>query len=130
MITDLIYGTSITPSLLACFTWKRATNTGAVASICAGSVVTVLWKYALSEQFESPFLREVAYPAVAASVAALLIGSFATEPPPASVWRQFMDDGEGHAAVAASDEDDAGEEGAEDERALLRQGVEGGADKG
>ena len=34
----LIYGTSITPSLLAAFTWRRATTTGAVASICTCSI--------------------------------------------------------------------------------------------
>ncbi|CAM2010981.1 sodium:solute symporter family protein [Acanthopleuribacter pedis] len=41
-----IYGAAITPSLVAAFFWKRATGAGAVASITAGTVVTLLWKEA------------------------------------------------------------------------------------
>ena len=63
----LIYGTSITPSLLAAFTWRRATSTGALCSICTGAVVTVVWKYVIVEAltttenlgFLRPFVLEV-----------------------------------------------------------------------
>ena len=38
----VIYGTSITPSVLAAFLWKRATATGATASIATGERLSVL----------------------------------------------------------------------------------------
>lgn len=130
----LIYGTSITPSLLAAFTWRRATSTGAVASICTGAVVTIVWKYFVVDALEgsalsNPFLLEVSYPAALSSIAALVLGSYATEPPPARVWQQFMNDGDSAAvAVEGRDDDDEGEEegrlgeaagSSDDEQALL-----------
>lgn len=39
-----IYGTAITPSLLAAFFWKKATTAGSIASILTGIIVTLLWK--------------------------------------------------------------------------------------
>ncbi len=39
-----IYGSAITPSLIAAMFWKRATKAGAIASIATGIVVTLLWK--------------------------------------------------------------------------------------
>lgn len=38
-----IYGAAITPSLVAALFWKRATKQGAIASILAGTVTTLLW---------------------------------------------------------------------------------------
>jgi len=38
-----IYGASITPALLAAIVWKRATSAGAVTSILAGTVVSLVW---------------------------------------------------------------------------------------
>jgi len=38
-----IYGACITPSLVAALVWERATKQGAIASICAGAVVTLAW---------------------------------------------------------------------------------------
>lgn len=38
-----IYGASITPTLVAALVWKRATRGGAIASIIAGALVTLLW---------------------------------------------------------------------------------------
>lgn len=92
----LIYGAAITPGLLAAFLWKRATWQGAVASICAGALVTLVWTFYLSGQpfFESwhPFLKEVTYPAVVSSVLALVIGSLASPPPSPDKWAPFFDD--------------------------------------
>jgi Na+/proline symporter len=79
-----MYGAGITPSLLAAFLWPRATAAGAVASISAGIVVTVAWETA--GQRIVPGLETV-YPAVAASVAALVIGSLVTPPPRAEQLR-------------------------------------------
>jgi Na+/proline symporter len=38
-----IYGASITPALVAAIVWKRATSAGAVTSILAGTVVSLVW---------------------------------------------------------------------------------------
>ncbi len=38
-----IYGASITPALVAAIIWKRATSAGAVTSILAGTVVSLVW---------------------------------------------------------------------------------------
>lgn len=40
-----IYGTGITPSLVAALTWKRATATGAVTSIVTGVATTLIWEF-------------------------------------------------------------------------------------
>ena len=97
----LIYGTSITPAVLAAFLWRRATATGAVASIVTGTATTLIWKYSVDKTGFSPLLAEVAYPAAFCSIAALVLGSYATAAPPAEVWRKFCDDGEGLELKAA-----------------------------
>ncbi len=38
-----IYGASITPVVVAALFWKRATKAGAITSILAGSIITLLW---------------------------------------------------------------------------------------
>jgi Na+/proline symporter len=45
-----IYGASITPSLLAAITWKRATKAGAITSIFAGTVVSLAWSELIGEK--------------------------------------------------------------------------------
>lgn len=51
-----VYGSAITPCLVAAFFWKRATKAGAVASILTGTVITLGWsegffiKYFISAQ--------------------------------------------------------------------------------
>ncbi len=90
----LIYGAGITPALLAAFLWKRATAAGAVTSILAGAGVTLVWTFLLPgwEGFAGwhPFLQEVTYPAVAASLGALVGVSLLTPPPPPSAWAPFF----------------------------------------
>ncbi len=90
----LIYGSGITPALLAAFVWKRATGAGAVASILGGATTTLAWTFFLPrlDGFDSwhPILQEVTYPAVFLSVAALVGVSLATSPPPESAWRPFF----------------------------------------
>lgn len=39
-----IYGAAITPSLVAALFWKGATKRGAIASIIAGTIMTLIWK--------------------------------------------------------------------------------------
>ena len=93
-----IYGTSITPALLAAFLWKRATKEGAIASILTGATVTIVWTYFLPswEGFSTlnPFLQELTYPAAGLSVSALVIGSLLTSAPPPESLEQFFNDGD------------------------------------
>lgn len=92
----LIYGSAITPALLAAFLWKRTTWQGAVASILTGSSVTMVWIFYLSKQSYfgdwNPFLQEVTYPAVASSVLALIVVSLLTPRPAPARWQPFFDD--------------------------------------
>lgn len=92
-----IYGTSITPALLAAFIWKRATKEGAVASITTGASVTIIWTYFLPSWSGfgglSPFLQELTYPAATLSIFALVIVSLLTPPPEKEELNQFFDDG-------------------------------------
>ena len=93
-----IYGTSITPALLAAFLWKRATKEGAVASIITGASVTIIWTYFLpswsgfSEMH--PFLQELTYPAAGLSILALVGGSLLTKAPDKESLVQFFNDEE------------------------------------
>lgn len=93
----LIYGAGITPALLAAFLWKRATRQGAVASVLLGSVVTLVWTFVLPgfDFFAgwSPFLQEVTYPAVTASVLGLVVTSLLTPRPDPSSWEPFFREG-------------------------------------
>ena len=77
-----IYGTSITPALLAAFLWKRATKEGAVASIITGASVTIIWTYFLPawSGFTDmhPFLQELTYPAAGLSILLLIVVSILT----------------------------------------------------
>jgi len=91
-----IYGTSITPALLAAFLWKRATAAGALASIITGTSVTLIWTYVLPNWngFTNmhPFLQELTYPAASLSVLALIVGSLLTSAPTRETWEQFFND--------------------------------------
>ena len=91
-----IYGTSITPALLAAFLWKRATTSGALASIITGTSVTLIWTYVLPDWngFTNmhPFLQELTYPAAGLSVLALIVGSLLTSAPTRETWEQFFND--------------------------------------
>ncbi|HSR69060.1 MAG TPA: sodium:solute symporter family protein [Acidobacteriota bacterium] len=83
-----IYGAGITPALLAVFFWKRATAQGAVASIFAGTGVTLLWEYWLKELFQSSM--GAVLPAVAISVLMLWLVSMLTPPPRKEKYEPFF----------------------------------------
>ncbi len=77
-----IYGSAITPCLVAAMFWKGATKYGAIASIVSGTVITLAWE-------EAWFLKKVlpasisgldaVLPATIISVAALIIVSRLTQ---------------------------------------------------
>jgi solute:Na+ symporter, SSS family len=78
-----IYSAALTPVILAAFFWKRATAAGAVASIAAGTVITIFW--------DTPFIhhnvpsivsdRDAIFPALLASLVCLFVVSLLTRPP-------------------------------------------------
>ncbi|MBN8729455.1 MAG: sodium:solute symporter family protein [Acidobacteria bacterium] len=79
-----IYGAAVTPSVLAVFFWKRATTSGAIASITLGAAVTILWNF-------MGYTLDAVYPAVGASVTALVVVSLLSPPPPESKWKPFFE---------------------------------------
>jgi SSS family solute:Na+ symporter/sodium/proline symporter len=76
-----MYGSAITPALLAVFLWPRVTRAGGVASIATGMTVTLGWE--IYARFAGGYPYEVAtvYPALALSVLALVGVSLATPRP-------------------------------------------------
>jgi len=71
-----IYGAAITPVVMAVFFWRRATTSGAIASIALGTSVTVLWNLA-----GNPWGLDAIHPALATSVLSLVIVSLLTPAP-------------------------------------------------
>jgi solute:Na+ symporter, SSS family len=74
-----IYSAALTPVILAAFFWKRATAAGAVASIAAGTVITVSWE-SVSRWFPPVVAeRDAILPALIFSLLALIIVSLFTK---------------------------------------------------
>ncbi|MHC4507575.1 MAG: sodium:solute symporter family protein [Planctomycetota bacterium] len=84
LIAFTIYGSAITPCLVAALFWKRATRQGAIASIVSGMVVAVLWENLPFIEKLPAHLAELdaVLPAITASVAALILVSLATQKTP------------------------------------------------
>jgi SSS family solute:Na+ symporter len=78
-----IYSAALTPVILAAFFWKRATASAAVASIAVGTVVTVSWDTAFVHSHVPTVLaqRDAIFPALIASLLALVVVSLLTPPP-------------------------------------------------
>jgi len=77
---------------LAAFYWKRVTTSGAIAASLAGPVAAALWTFlvlpGLSEQLQ--LVLEPALIGVVASLAGLVIGSYASRAPSPASWQQFI----------------------------------------
>lgn len=80
-----VYGAAVTPAVMAVFFWKRANAAGAVASIVAGTLITVVWNVAGLNT-----VAEAVYPALGVSLAALIGVSLATAPPAREKWEPFF----------------------------------------
>jgi len=76
-----IYAAALTPVILAAFFWKRATAAGAVASIAAGTVMTVCWEYMTPHLPAVIGARDAILPALVASLIGLFVVSLATKKP-------------------------------------------------
>jgi SSS family solute:Na+ symporter/sodium/proline symporter len=84
-----IYSAALTPVILAAFYWRRATASAAVASIAAGTVVTVAWDSITPHLPPVLAQRDAILPALVASVLCLVIVSLATKPPSAEQLAPF-----------------------------------------
>jgi SSS family solute:Na+ symporter/sodium/proline symporter len=82
-----MYGAGITPAILAAFFWRRATASGGVASISLGMTVTIAWKIWERRLGELPYGFDAQFPAIAASILALVVVSLLTRPE--EKWRRF-----------------------------------------
>ncbi len=76
-----IYGSAITPSLVAAIVWKGATRAGAIASILSGIIVTLLWSEATFIHNSLPSAiadLDAVLPAITISVLCLVVVSWLT----------------------------------------------------
>jgi SSS family solute:Na+ symporter len=80
-----VYGAAITPAVMAVFFWKRANTAGAISSIIAGTVITVVWNVMQIESVDA------VYPALGVSLIALIGVSLATAPPAVEKWKPFFE---------------------------------------
>jgi len=76
-----IYSAALTPVILAAFFWRRATASAAVASIAAGTVVTVTWEYLTPHLSPAIGARDAILPALAISLLCLFVVSLLTRKP-------------------------------------------------
>jgi len=81
LIAFTIYGSAITPCLVAALFWKTATKQGAIASIVSGMVVALVWENLQFIKRLPAYLSELdaVLPAITVSVAALILVSLATQ---------------------------------------------------
>jgi len=91
-----IYGVAITPALLAALAWRRATRAGGLASIVAGTVVCLFF-FIMSRILPAakapdgdPWGIPLIYPALAASLGALIIVSLLTPRPKPEELEKFF----------------------------------------
>jgi SSS family solute:Na+ symporter/sodium/proline symporter len=84
-----IYSAALTPVILAAFFWRRATAAGAVASIAAGTVVTVGWDTLTPHLPAVVAARDAILPALLASLLGLFVVSLLTPKPTEEHLRPF-----------------------------------------
>ena len=88
-----IYSAALTPVILAAFFWKRATAAAAVASIAAGTFVTVFWDTAFVQRVFPAAIsgRDAIFPALLASLLCLFAVSLMTTKPNAAQLEPFAE---------------------------------------
>lgn len=88
-----IYSAALTPVILAAFFWKRATASAAVASIAVGTVVTISWDTSFVHAHVPAVLaqRDAIFPALFASLVALIVGSLLTPAPSSAQLQPFSE---------------------------------------
>lgn len=74
-----VYGSAITPCLVAALFWKGATKAGAISSILAGTVTTLLWEEVIKVNLPEELAKlDAVLPAITISVVALILVSLLT----------------------------------------------------
>ena len=89
-----IYSAALTPVILAAFFWRRATASAAVASIAAGTVITVAWDGMKPHLPAAIGERDAIIPALAVSLVALVVVSLLTPRPDLAHLRPLGEAGE------------------------------------
>lgn len=89
-----IYSAALTPVVLAAFYSRRVTAAGAVAAIATGTAVTLAWDAPGVKALFPPLLaeRDAIFPALIASVLAMVLVSLFTPRPAPHQLAQFSDD--------------------------------------
>ncbi len=91
-----MYGVAITPALFAALSWKRATKAGGLASIVLGAITAVVLDLVIPFGFPElmisgdPWGIPSIFPALVVSIGALVIVSYATPKPDASVLARLF----------------------------------------
>jgi Na+/proline symporter len=75
-----VYGSSITPCLVAALFWKGATKAGAITSILAGTITTLLWAEVIKDHLPAQVAElDAVLPAIMLSVICLIVVSLLTQ---------------------------------------------------
>ena len=75
-----VYGSAITPCLVAALFWKGATKAGAVSSILAGTITTLLWGEVIKDRLPANVAElDAVLPAITLSVVCLIVVSLFTQ---------------------------------------------------
>jgi Na+/proline symporter len=75
-----VYGSAITPCLVAALFWKGATRAGAISSILAGTVTTLLWAEVVRDRMPAQVADlDAVLPAITLSVICLVVVSLITK---------------------------------------------------
>ncbi len=80
MYAFTIYGSAVTPCLVAALFWKGATKQGAISSILAGTVTTLLWEEVIKGHLPAEVAKlDAVLPAITLSVICLIVISLCTK---------------------------------------------------
>jgi len=80
MYAFTIYGSAVTPCLVAALFWKRATTAGAISSILAGTATTLLWEEIIKVHLPAEVAKlDAVLPAITLSVICLIVVSLCTK---------------------------------------------------
>jgi len=75
-----VYGSAITPCLVAALFWKGATKAGAISSILAGTITTLLWGEIIKGRLPARVAElDAVLPAITLSVICLIVVSLLTK---------------------------------------------------
>ncbi|MHC4372536.1 MAG: sodium:solute symporter family protein [Planctomycetota bacterium] len=75
-----VYGSAITPCLVAALFWKGATKAGAITSILAGTITTLLWGEVIKDHLPAQLAElDAVLPAITLSVLCLIVISLQTQ---------------------------------------------------